>query len=82
MTVKAMEKTKAKKTGKTYAVYGLMEWVALLPVGGSVVRIPFTGGSISGYGVKPATFTTDNEVLQRLIENSRHFRSGKIRVRP
>ncbi|MDE6717464.1 MAG: hypothetical protein K2J70_04645 [Muribaculaceae bacterium] len=62
----------------TYGVRGMMEWVALIPSGRNIVRVRFTGGSLSGYGVVPACFTTDNPVVMRLIENSGYFRRGKI----
>lgn len=63
----------------TYAVYGMVEWQALIPARHQMVRVNFTGGAISGYGVRPATFTTDNEVLALFIEQSSHFKSGKIK---
>lgn len=62
-----------------YAVYGLTEWIALISVGQAKVRIPFTGGSLSGYGCIPATFTTASEALKKLIEGSAQFRSGRIK---
>lgn len=61
-----------------YAVYGLTEWIALIRVGKAKVRIPFTGGSLSGYGCTPATFVTASPALMRLIENSSHFKCGRI----
>ncbi len=45
---------------KTYGVNGMMEWNAIIPVGRTSVRVHFTGGTVTGYGVSPATFTTDN----------------------
>lgn len=63
---------------KTYGVSGMVEWTVLIPVGRSSVRIRFTGGSISGYGVTPATYTTDNPALMHLIENSQLFRRKRI----
>jgi hypothetical protein len=62
----------------TYGVYGIMEWLALIPAGRCVVRVNFTGGQMSAYGVTPATFTTANAALCRLIENSSYYRCGKI----
>lgn len=63
----------------TYAVYGMMEYVLTLRVFGHFKEIRFTGGSMSGYGMRPATYTTDNEALQHLIEYSDAFRSGKVK---
>lgn len=64
----------------TYGVNGMMEWIALIPVGRNIVRVRFSGGSLSGYGVTPATFTTTNTVVMKMIENSSYFRRGKIRL--
>jgi hypothetical protein len=69
--------TNRKKERRTYGVR-LMEWQALIPAGYGVVKVHFKGGSYSGYGQTPATFTTDNVALQRLIEDSSYFDSGKI----
>ncbi|MDE6296546.1 MAG: hypothetical protein K2L89_01755, partial [Muribaculaceae bacterium] len=33
-----------------------------------------------GYGMTPATFTTTNPVVMRMIEESSYFRNGKIRL--
>lgn len=63
----------------TYGVYGMMEWVALIPMRHNLVRVRFSGGSLSGFGTTPATFTTDNPVVIRMIEQSSYFRRGKIR---
>lgn len=66
---------------RTYGV-NLMEWHALIPAGYGVIRVRFTGGAYSGYGQKPATYTTDNPAMIKLIEESPYFRSGQIfRVR-
>lgn len=70
----------AGSSPRTYGVYGMMEWVALIPRNGGVVRVPFTGGSSSGYGVKPAVYTTANSAVMRMIEESLYFRSGKIKI--
>lgn len=63
---------------KTYGVYGMTEWIALIPAGQAKIRVPFSGGSISGYGVRPATFSTGNEHLCRIIENSEYYKIKKI----
>lgn len=65
---------------KTYAIRGLMECQALIPAGRSAIRIPFAGGSMSGYGITPATYRTADRALQHLIENSPDFRRGRITV--
>lgn len=57
-----------------------MEWSALIGNGSVCVRVEFTGGSVTGYGVTPAEYTTGNPVIQALIEGSDYFRSGRIRL--
>ena len=55
-----------------------MEWVALIECGKATVKVHFSGGSLTGYGVTPAEFTTQNPMTQEIIENSKEFKSGKI----
>ncbi|MDE5806666.1 MAG: hypothetical protein K2H76_01000 [Muribaculaceae bacterium] len=64
----------------TYGVSGMMEWVALIPTGRNIVRVRFSGGSLTGYGVAPATFRTTNPVVMDVIEKSSYFKRGKIRL--
>lgn len=40
----------------------------------------FRGGTDSGTGIRPATFTTQNEIIQFALENSLHFKSGRVRL--
>lgn len=63
---------------KTYGVRGYMEWVALIPCGKATMRVHFSGGSLTGYGVTPAEYTTQNPMTQTIIENSKEYKSGKI----
>lgn len=65
---------------KKYGVFGLLEYHAVLPLGGGSVRVDFKHGSISARGIDPATFTTENEVVQQLIEDSDKFKSGRIKL--
>ena len=69
-----------KKTKTTYGVYNLIEWHALLRLGKATVKVHFSGGSITTQGVTPATFTTEDPVIQFAIERSPEFRNGKIKV--
>lgn len=55
-----------------------MERVALIECGKATVKVHFSGGSLTGYGVTPAEFTTQNPMTQAIIENSKDFKSGKI----
>lgn len=68
-----------RKVRKTYGVRGLIEWKMALRVDSrTCVRVNFTGGSMGSNGVVPAKYTTDNPVVQHLIENSVHFRTRRI----
>ena len=63
---------------KVYGVKGLMEWVATIPVGKATIRVPFSGGSMSAFGVIPATYKTSDLAMQHIIENSNYYTSGRI----
>lgn len=65
---------------KVYGAYNMTEWEILLPVAGRIMKIPFSGGTISGTGIRPAAFTTQNEIIQFALENSLHFKSGRVRL--
>lgn len=64
----------------TYGVPGLVDWVAQIKVGAATVKVHFSGGALTAYGVTPAEYTTDNPFLQRVIEQSQYFKSGRILV--
>lgn len=68
------------KAIKTYGINGLLEWHGTLHSGGVKLRVDFTNGSTTAYGVAPATFMTKDELTQRLIENSDEFKSGRVRL--
>ncbi len=76
--MKTVKNRKDERVEVTYGVNGMMEWHAMIPVGRSVLRVHFSGGTVTGYGVTPATFTTDNPAVIYLIENSYWFRKNKI----
>lgn len=65
---------------KTYAARGLLDWQMALNVGGAIIRIAFSGGTMGSNGVIPAKYTTDNIAIQRIIENTKEYKSGKIFV--
>lgn len=65
---------------KVYGVYNMSEWKIILPVAGRIINIYFEGGTDSGTGIRPATFTTQNEIIQFALENSLHFKSGRVRL--
>lgn len=63
---------------KTYGAKGFMEWKPQIKVGHAIFNFTFSGGTLTGYGVTPALYTTDNKVYQAVIENSDYFKQGKI----
>lgn len=74
-------KSKEKPTIKTYAVNGLIELRVELPTGYDtwpILTINFEGGQLTGYGVSPARFTTDDSFVQKLIEGSDLYKSKRI----
>lgn len=64
----------------TYGAPRLVDWVAQIKVGAASVRVHFTGGALTSYGVTPAEYTTSNPFIQKVIENSSYFKEGRIVV--
>lgn len=56
----------------------MMEYQAVLKIGKGKMKVPFSDGSVSAVGMKPATFTTDNLMIQHAIENSSDYERGLI----
>lgn len=69
-----------KITKKTYGIYGMIEHSILIGHAGSNVRIRFSDGRITVRGIEPCTFTTDNEAVQQLIEQTDKFKNKYIRL--
>lgn len=69
-----------KKKRITYGVNGMMEYQAVIKVGKKNVNILFSDGSVSAMGTTPASFTTDNIIIQNAIEASNDFKRGLISV--
>lgn len=63
---------------KIYGARGMLDWQMALNVSGAFLKICFSGGYMGGNGVIPAKYSTDNKVIQNLIEKSRQFESGMI----
>lgn len=61
-----------------YGVHGLTEWHAVIHAGNTVIRIPFTGGTLTGYGCSPATFETSSDAVAAIIERSDYFKKHRI----
>lgn len=69
-----------KKKRITYGVAGMMEYQAVVKVGKRNVNILFSDGSVSAMGTNPATYTTDNIILQIAIESSSDYKRGRIKT--
>lgn len=67
---------------KTYIAKGLLEFQMVIPIGRAKIRICFSGGSMGSNGVLPARYTTDNPVIQKIIEDSEHMKKGRIAILP
>lgn len=65
---------------KTYGVAGLSEWHGKLKAGSIEVSVSFTGGTASPSGAQPAYFMTKDPVVQFVIENSKEFKNGFIKL--
>lgn len=63
----------------TYGVFGKVEYVLSLIIGCSAVTVDFDGGSISSRGVIPASYTTNNPLIQRALEATPEYKHGIIR---
>lgn len=68
------------KTRKTFGINGLLEWHGLVESHGVKMKVDFTNGSVTAYGVAPATFTTTDALTQYILENSEQFKKGKIQL--
>lgn len=67
-----------KKRKIIYGVAGMLDYQALIKVGSAKMKISFTNGSSNEAGRTPATFSTENPIIQLAIENSKEFKSGLI----
>lgn len=65
---------------KKYGVEGLVDWKAQISAGRAKVIVHFAGGALTRFGVTPAEFTTKDAFIQRVIEDSGYFKSGRIRI--
>lgn len=64
----------------TYGAEGLMDWQAEIQLGKAKLNVTFSGGTMTKYGVTPAEYTTSNEFVQKAIENSTYFKTGRIKI--
>lgn len=65
---------------KTYGMRNTKECVLKIQKGKATIVCPFTGGNLQSREPIPATYTTDNPVIQGVIETTPMFANGKIYV--
>ncbi len=70
-----------RKYKKTYAIMNLTEKHTVFHLGKTKVHVSFTGGIVTKRGVTPATFTTEDPIVQFAIEQSADFKKGVIWIR-
>ncbi len=70
-----------KRFKKTYAIFHLTEKHTVFFLGKTKVHVSFTGGQVTKKGVTPATYTTDDPIVQLAIEKSADFKKGAITLK-
>ena len=65
---------------KTYGIHGLLEWHGMLRAGSVSMKVSFTNGVTTAYGVSPATLITKDELTQFVVEHSNRFKDGTIKL--
>jgi len=65
---------------KIYEVKGMMEWHPIFAVGRARIQVSFTGGHLGDGCCTPAKYASSDPVVQRVIEGSVHFRTGRIKL--
>jgi len=68
------------KAKKVYGIHGLLEWHGVVVSPGAKMKVDFTNGSVTAYGVSPATFVTSDPLTQHIMENSEQFKGGRIKL--
>jgi hypothetical protein len=63
---------------KKYGIRNASECVLRLPVGSGMIVCNFTNGNLQSREEIPASYTTDNPIIQHVIENCDRFKGGKI----
>lgn len=65
---------------KVYEIKGVVECSRVFRLGKLCARCDFSGGAVNETGIVPAVYSTNNPVTQAVIENSEHFKQGRIVV--
>lgn len=63
---------------KTYGMKGVSECVLRIPVGKTTIICPFTDGNLQSRVPAPATFATENPIVQTIIESCEMYKNKKI----
>lgn len=63
---------------KKYGIKNTSECVIRIPVGKTEVVCNFADGNLQSREPIPASYTTNNPIIQHVIENSSMFKGGKI----
>lgn len=65
---------------KRYILTGYLSYTVLLKDKNKYIRCSFEGGAVSGLGMRAASYTTDDKNIQNLLEKSKEFKSGLVKV--
>lgn len=68
-----------KKKRIIYGVYGMMEYQSVVRIGKNLIKVHFADGSTTATGITPATFSSENIMMQNAIESCEDFRRGRIK---
>lgn len=64
----------------TYGVFGKIEFVMSVQIGNQSVTVDFSGGGMSSRGVIPASYVTNNPLVQRALHLTAEYRSGIVKL--
>jgi hypothetical protein len=65
---------------KRYIITGYLTYSVLLKKENKYMKCCFEGGAVSGLGSRAASYTTSDKNVQELLENSKEYKSGMIKI--
>ena len=65
---------------KRYIIAGYLTYSVLLKKENKYMKCCFEGGAVSGLGSRAASYTTSDKNVQELLENSKEFKIGMVKV--
>lgn len=71
---------KHKDMINTYGVFGKIEFVMSVQIGNQSVTVDFSGGGMSSRGVIPASYVTNNPLVQRALHLTAEYRAGIVKL--